>query len=73
MNQEDNTPKLYTAKQIAEILQVQPNYIYMMCRHDLIPYVNIAPIGSIRPMYRFNLQDVLNHWKLNETDVKNDA
>lgn len=66
MNQE----KLYTVKQIAEILQVQPNYIYLMCRLNQIPHINLAPVGSIRPMYRFNLNEVLNHWKQNETIAK---
>lgn len=74
MNQENETKKLpnqqlYTVKQIAEILQVKPNYIYLLCRLNQIPHINLAPLGSQRPMYRFNLQDVLNHWKQNETDA----
>lgn len=48
--------KLYTATQLAEILQLTRNYIYILCRRGEIPYIDVG-IGRNRE-YRFDFDEV---------------
>jgi hypothetical protein len=49
--------KLYTANQIAETLQLNVQYIYLLCRRGDIPFINIS-LGN-KPVYRFDLKKVI--------------
>jgi hypothetical protein len=55
---EKNTEKLYTIRQLAEILQLNQNHLYIMCRRGDLPYINVG-VGKNR-VYRFDLQAVKN-------------
>lgn len=61
MNEKEQ--KLLTTEQLAEILQVEVRYLYLLCKRGEIPHINIAPHSSKRPMYRFELDAVLSHWR----------
>lgn len=63
MNQINEIPKLYTAKQIAEILNVRPYHVYLLCRIGDIPYINIAPSTARYPTYRFKLNEIIEWWE----------
>lgn len=68
-NEETITPtteKLYTLRQLAEILQLSQNHLYIMCRRGDIPYIDVG-VGKNRE-YRFDLAAVKN--KLQERDRK---
>lgn len=54
----DNTEKLYTLIQLAEILQLSKNHLYIMCRRGDIPYIDVG-VGKNRE-YRFDLDAVKN-------------
>lgn len=60
MNEKNNIPeklyKLYTLKQLAEILQLSKSHLYAMCRRREIPYIDVAK-GKNRE-YRFDLEEV---------------
>lgn len=60
------TEKLYTLRQLAEILQLSQNHLYIMCRRGDIPYIDVG-VGKNRE-YRFDLAAVKN--KLQERDRK---
>lgn len=53
--------KLYTIKQLAQILQLNLNHLYILCRKGLIPYINVG-VGKNKE-YRFDLEDVKNKFK----------
>lgn len=62
----EKNEKLYTIRQLAEILQLSQNHLYIMCRRGEIPYIDVG-VGKNRE-YRFVLDDVKN--KLKERDRK---
>lgn len=53
-----NTEKLYTIRQLAEILQLSQNHLYIMCRRGDLPYMDVG-VGKNRE-YRFDLAAVKN-------------
>lgn len=59
MNEKNKTPKLYTAREIAQILNVNKKYVYILCRRKEIPYKDIS-IGK-NPIYRFEIEKVLDY------------
>lgn len=54
---QENEIKLYTVKQIAEILQVTADYVYLMSRRGEIPYIDIS--RGKKKVYRFDLNAVM--------------
>lgn len=58
MNEKNTQPpeKLYTLKQLAEILQLTKGHLYNMCRMGGIPYINVGK-GKNKE-YRFDLEEV---------------
>ena len=48
--------KLYTLKQLAEILQLSKSHLYAMCRRRAIPYIDVSK-GRNRE-YRFDIEEV---------------
>lgn len=61
MNEKNTQPpeklhKLYTLKQLAEILQLTKGHLYNMCRSGDIPYINVGK-GKNKE-YRFDLEEV---------------
>lgn len=53
----ENEIKLYTVKQLAEILQVTADYVYLMTRRREIPYIDIS--RGKKKVYRFDLNSVM--------------
>lgn len=53
--------KLYTMSQLAEILQLTKNHLYILCRRGDIPYINVG-FGKNKE-YRFDLDEVKNKLK----------